>query len=126
MGDSLALDEDVAAVGGLPVESSIMTSRKRILESGFVVKKLNSSIEDGFTPTAEDPVQVEKVGGTKIAISSPACRSVQQLLCPLEHAPIIICIGVNYGPHAAELKVRTQREQKRRQTEGTGLSKVPK
>jgi hypothetical protein len=42
-------------------------------DEGFVVKKLDGSIEDGFTPTAEDAVQVEKVGGTKIAISSPAC-----------------------------------------------------
>jgi hypothetical protein len=55
--------------GGMSTFGDLVKSN----DEGFVVKKLDDSIEDGFTPTAEDAVQVEKVGGTKIAISSPAC-----------------------------------------------------
>ncbi|KAF2186230.1 hypothetical protein K469DRAFT_664084 [Zopfia rhizophila CBS 207.26] len=52
-------------------------------ENSYVVRKLDGNIKKGFATTVQTV-------------------TVQKLLCPLEHAPIIQCVGLNYRKHATE------------------------
>jgi hypothetical protein len=76
-------------------------------ETEYTVKRLDGTFETGFQSTLDEVVKVKSVWQTctrPLRCSSNISRR-QQLLCPVERAPIVICIGLNYQRHAKEANV---------------------
>ncbi|KAJ9610434.1 hypothetical protein H2200_005211 [Cladophialophora chaetospira] len=73
-------NEGAHRYGDVPVDLSIAEIE------GKAVSVLSGNVKDGFKKTSET-------------------KPVSKLLCPLQYAPIIPCIGLNYRHHAEEAKM---------------------
>lgn len=62
--------------------------------------KLLSQTENGFNV---EEVQGDIFGKLQ---HTGVTYITNEILCPLEHTPIILCVGLNYRQHAEEAKVR--------------------
>jgi hypothetical protein len=59
-------------------------------ETEFTVKRLDGTLETGFHRTLDEVVKVESVWKTCTPLRCLFNISRQQLLCPVERAPIVI------------------------------------
>jgi transcription initiation factor TFIIH subunit 2 len=73
---------------------------------GATVEVLEGDIKTGFKGlgTRAKVTKVHDSPPASLLTTNPTNLSTQ-LLSPLEHVPIILCIGLNYRKHAEETKV---------------------
>lgn len=69
----------------------------------YKVRRLSGDPFTKLMPT-EDIIEVDKVGlaSNKFPLS---LLTTCQLLCPIDHTPLIILVGLNYQSHVNEAKV---------------------
>ena len=79
-----------------------------LIDADGVLRDLSRVVKD-ITPDVLAPAALKRLGGVKTA-RLPAVRGRQRLGCPLAGLGKMVCIGLNYTDHAAEVGMALPKE----------------